>query len=328
MCLLIGWTFSAIMRTTMCIVQIILNLAMSTMIFSRKSLRTSFTVYVVFLLSSNLLVAIMQYPLEIQRILYRKWSLSEASCTLYLYNIWVLLALPIHSHLLLTINRLWALTFPLSYKNHHSKRVAGILCGVTLLYIHVFFLPLVIIDRGFYRASSRTYGCTTNYAMPMVNKYAIAVQMVGCNIPLLFIVVVFPYLAVMERQRKRTVGLAQTATPYNLGIMGFFANAIAQPNHSHSSPNKARAATVRRNNRLSNRPFALLTLLTISITICWTPIFTYWTTVLFVPLGSDYSGFRNFASALVTLQPALDPILFGLSLRNVRKVFVQQITCR
>ena len=52
----------------------------------RRSLLTSFNVYLVFLLSLNFIFAIMIGPLDVLKSLYEKWPFSSQLCSLHIYG--------------------------------------------------------------------------------------------------------------------------------------------------------------------------------------------------------------------------------------------------
>ncbi|OQV23104.1 hypothetical protein BV898_03149 [Hypsibius exemplaris] len=63
---------------------------------------------------------------------------------------------------------------------------------------------------------------------------------------------------------------------------------------------------------------ALLALLTLTVTVCWTPIDVYYALTLFIP-GYDVPVYYQVASVLFSLQTILDPIMFTLALSNLRR---------
>lgn len=78
---------------------------------------------------------------------------------------------------------------------------------------------------------------------------------------------------------------------------------------------KARGSERQETRQPTSKPFIILSMLTASIIVCWTPVMTYWTIMVFVNI--DLPDFFNFASNLYSLQALLDPILFALSLRQL-----------
>ncbi|XP_055356459.1 5-hydroxytryptamine receptor 6-like [Paramacrobiotus metropolitanus] len=121
------WNFSAISRLVWFILLLVLNDSMLLFLVLHKTLRTGFNVYLIGLLSTNVFYGVLQYPSEILEALYMHWWMSRGACSLSLYNLWVLDSVTKHMHVLITVNRLWALTFPLSYRNQHNTKVACLL---------------------------------------------------------------------------------------------------------------------------------------------------------------------------------------------------------
>ena len=62
----------------------------------------------------------------------------------------------------------------------------------------------------------------------------------------------------------------------------------------------------------------ILTLLTMSMTICYVPSQLYYSMALFVNMDSDIVFFR-LSTALIYLQSVLDPIYFVFAIHEVRE---------
>lgn len=70
--------------------------------------------------------------------------------------------------------------------------------------------------------------------------------------------------------------------------------------------------------RIKNKShaFTVLTLLTFSVFITWTPQNIYFTVGAFIPL--DYPVMLQITTTLYALQPALDPLFFIVALKDLR----------
>lgn len=103
---------------TIHISNIVLNSIVLGHFLKYRHLRTPFAIYLINLLSTNFACAWLQSPAKFIVGLYNSnWTvLNSAVCTVNLYGAGVVGAGTMTSHVLITINRLWALVFPLSYK--------------------------------------------------------------------------------------------------------------------------------------------------------------------------------------------------------------------
>lgn len=90
----------------------------------RKSLRTSFNIYLLNLVAGNFIHTVIENPLDLINHLYPGWRLSWGSCTLYIYSLYVVEAGIRTSHVLITVNRIWAVIWPHGYRTFHRKSVA------------------------------------------------------------------------------------------------------------------------------------------------------------------------------------------------------------
>ena len=121
-----------------------------------RNLHTPFNVYLINLLTANLLLSTIQNPLEIINNVYPTafWP-GPTVCTFYIYAQYVLQAGVSGAHILIAVNRTWAVLHPLSYRSIHSRWTAAALCAGMWVYIHVVLLPGVINDARLRYANSR-----------------------------------------------------------------------------------------------------------------------------------------------------------------------------
>ncbi|XP_055349766.1 uncharacterized protein LOC129596492 [Paramacrobiotus metropolitanus] len=287
------WNFAAIGRLTLVIFQLLFNTSMLSVFIFHPSLRTSFTVYIMALLSCNIFYSAGEYPLEILRLTYPQWWMSERACGFYLYHIWVFCAVSMHMHVLITINRLWALFYPVSYRQRHSSKVAVLMCLGMVGYVHVICFPVYIIDQLYYRRPADQFGCVLN--IKEQNVYGtVANIMVGMG-----------------------------STMHLRGSTMNFRGDFSLTSHGHKSGHSPSHKSNRKPNHGDHlRPFLVLTLLTVSVLVCWTPDQTYWTIACFMQM-MDLPVLRNFTMVLFALQAVLDPILFAMSLASFRNYLWQ-----
>ncbi|XP_055348560.1 alpha-2 adrenergic receptor-like [Paramacrobiotus metropolitanus] len=273
----------------------------------RRELRTSFTIYLMFLFCSNIIYALGGYPLEVMRQGFPgRWFLSHAACAFYIYQIWVFCPVAMHMHVLITLNRLWAIYFPVSYKNIHSERVAVLMCAGVALYCHVICLPVVVMDLMYYHLPEKQYGCLLNATAQ--STFTSVVAVISQFIPVVIVVGAYPFLWYKHLKRKK-IGLANPSRRDTIFVT-----------------NIDTKLAFRKIEASSSRPFVVLTLLTVSVLVCWTPDQTAWTISCFTAVN-DSPGLRYTTSVLFTLQAALDPILFALSLRTFRNMLCRTFRC-
>lgn len=178
----------------------------------KKSLRTSFTVYVMALLSSNILYGMTRNLLDVVNGVYGTWWTGHFSCDLYLYSNWVVYGYPPHCHILITINRIWAISYPISYRRYHTKKTAVALCALMALYIHLVTFPGYMLDALFYRMPIAEDGCSLN-AVELKTHLVMNLFLIG-DFPIVFVVCACPILLYQQRLRIRRTGPGETFSPH------------------------------------------------------------------------------------------------------------------
>ncbi|OQV15774.1 putative Melanopsin [Hypsibius exemplaris] len=318
-----------------------------------RSLRTPFNVYIINLLAANLAVVIFQYPMDIVTNLHSAWLLGNGACNLYLYANSVFGACICNSHMLIAINRMWAVSFPLSYRTHHSRRTAVCLCLGVWVYVHVGVGPPVIIDALYFRLPIETNGCMIN--APEQQAWEIVIEVIYW-LPQIVMLATFPITWCAKRsQRKRVHGTAgsmaagatqvqpeeefdgtkagsiqiQMQSGSNFTVMrsqqpSIEANSIvAQP---VTQPVTTHVNVAARSKRGNSHGFLVLALLTVSVCICWTPNNVFYT-ISFIYVIDD-PVFYDIQTVLFILQTAIDPIIFTLALSSVRAGLLRLFRCQ
>ncbi|XP_055349781.1 olfactory receptor 52J3-like [Paramacrobiotus metropolitanus] len=281
-----GWSYQAGVRISLGVIQFILNLTMLIPILILRDLRNAFTVYVAALFTANLVYVSTEYPIDVLRIVYSEQSFSSSVCTFYLYLVYVFAVVRLHMHVLITINRIWAIQFPVHYRNVHNERVAVLVCLGTVLYIHILILPLIIIDLLYYRLPEQVYGCGLASDQLPLFEYELIVEVLADDLLIVVIIVAYPFL--------------------------YYKRWKAIKNRENTPEGQA-----------ASHPFLLLTLLTLGIVVASAPASVY-STLMYLVQPEDYhkyTGFERAAQIMASLLPVIDPIVFGLSLRNVREFF-------
>ncbi|XP_055336551.1 5-hydroxytryptamine receptor 1A-like [Paramacrobiotus metropolitanus] len=264
-----------------------------------KSLRTAFNVYIMALLSANIIFAAVDGPLKLLAYPYPDWRLGPAVCTLRIYSVYIIAAMAIHFHLLITLNRVWAMFWPVSYRNSHSTALAWCLCGGTVFYLHVVLLPGILLDAVYYRISVER-GCWLDFS----RQFAWATftswwVFIG---PKVFIPICYPFLWRKEMRRRAIIAAGQR---------------FAEMTMTSTPPTPADMTTApARPQRSRLRPFIVLTLFTISIIVCWMPSLMYYQLLNFVSMDK-LKTFGKVADILYSLQGLLDPVFVCLSLSKM-----------
>lgn len=195
--LIANWGVSPIFTCIICVMAVVTNGSALCMLVRKKNLRTSFGVHLIFLLSYNLIYSLIQNPLDMVNNLYPYWTLSAQWCTLYLYTTYVVAALEIHSHLLLTLNRVWATT---TGSKMLTQKSAVLSCLCTFAYVHMVLLPGCIQDALYYRPTVEA-SCFLN--SDAQQGWSITVQFLVFFLPEAVILGGYPFIWYKRRARQK-----------------------------------------------------------------------------------------------------------------------------
>ncbi|OQV15775.1 hypothetical protein BV898_10029 [Hypsibius exemplaris] len=324
------WTLMPVVSLLIFIFSSIGNGLLLIVFIKERSLRTPFNIYVMNLLIANLVCLVFQFPMDIFSSLYSSWLLGERACTLYLYANFVLEANICNAHLLIAINRIWAVCNPLSYLTVHSVRTAVVLCIGVWVYVHVAVSPVVFVDALYYRLPLYMTGCLMN--APQQKIWCAMVQVIYW-IPEIVMILTVPLMFLV----KRAPTASQVAEQNNkiAPVRFFYDGPNAIPKISITNPSDAAHRSVnasvpalggiqtpdthlksRKGKRDRTHGVLVLTLLTMSVAICWTPSNVYYTISLSQLIDNEV--FYQLQTVLFIVQTVVDPVIFMLALANLR----------
>jgi hypothetical protein len=303
------WTFMPCIFTTITALALLVNSLVMITFLADPTLRTPFNLYLINLFIANLLCTVIQSSLEIFNYSYAHWWLGSAVCTMYLYSSYVLEAAVGGAHLLIIVNRVWAVTLPHSYRTRHNRLTAVLLCVGMWVYVHIVLLPFITNDALYYRLPLDIYGCTLNSKAQ--KGFAILVQIVIFNNPqalmLLGLVIILWKRRLRNKRLSRRVELCSKSDPN------------VTPRRFVCLSNQSEEATMAKR---ESKAYIILALLTVSAVICWTTLDTFYTIGIFYPtLNIDHPLYYQVAATLHAVQVALDAILFMISSRSLRQSF-------
>ncbi|XP_055330397.1 blue-sensitive opsin-like [Paramacrobiotus metropolitanus] len=282
------------------ILMVVLNSLLVVIFIFHRELRSPFSVYLIALSIANVLCSGRSFCNAIQEVCPH-FLYHPVLCDLRLYVGWCLSGLPENVHLLIAVNRIWAVALPISYRNHHSIKLAIVLSAAAFVYVQVLTIPSVAINAWYYRPPLDKYGCFVNtFRMPV--WYEISIILIF-EFPVVFVLFTWIYLMVrLHRSAKRA------AMRKGLSQMSEQMGAIRQ--------NKF------------NGSFAVFSFLTIGAVVCWLPYETMYVVW----------GFRNRTEserklplnllAVYTLQQVLDPVLIVLTSKPLRLCVRRIVGCR
>ena len=284
-------------------------------------LRSPFAIYIINLFIANLLQLTVHYPLEILHELYSTWWMGPSLCTLYLYSTWMIQAAMCNAHSMIALNRLWAITFPYSYRRKHTKRLAISICVAVWLYLQACLLPGILINTRYYDVPMETSECEVKTTKQ--RTWSCIVQAIAFDLPTLVVFSVYPIVCARLCLRWRQRKVKQEVISVALEHMS--RPSVVIRNHQVNSKMTGREAG-RGNKRSDSHGFLVLTLMTFCVLACYTPLQLAYTIGIY--FETSIPGLYRPAAVLYELITVVDPILFVLALSDLRTAFRRTYFCR
>ncbi|XP_055352479.1 5-hydroxytryptamine receptor 1D-like [Paramacrobiotus metropolitanus] len=256
---------------------------------------------------------------------------NSVICSVYLYSNYTLQAATCNAHMLITLNRLWAILFPHSYKSSQKISVFAAVCLGKWIYLHIVMMPGFIADILYYRQNVSSNGCFFDIAaQPTWNLIMIVLLFVT---PLVVMVVSYPFIYYKYRVRRHELQRLRPLPLSQLTIPSKITNNDSQlPQHSlerkptgtQHSQGASKSAIKLEIAKSNSQTMLILTMLTTSATICWTPNIVVFMVYTFIPFPEDLTVF-SVVAFIFSVQLLMDPVLFVISLSDLREAFRELI---
>ncbi|XP_055345039.1 N-arachidonyl glycine receptor-like [Paramacrobiotus metropolitanus] len=297
----IQWNILAGLRLFTCTTTFSLNVAVLTVFIMTKKLHTPFNVYLINLLVADIVYVSLSSFQGVIEWLKPNWWGGFALCCVYKYGINAPAACMIWSQVLVTVNRVWAVTWPHLYRTHHTARCAVLTCTAMWMVIHAICVPYLILDSWWDLLPGSLYGCFFNSEAHLLYTQIIEISM--ADFPALFIIVTYPYLLWMTLNRRHRP---------------------TRPCHRRGSAPVSSGGPLDKEHRTA---FLVLTLLTISVIIFLVPL----PLVMMIGLANSWlAASASFRASLwlLEIQAAADTVIIFVSVKDLRDTVAQTLCCR
>ncbi|XP_055352478.1 proteinase-activated receptor 3-like [Paramacrobiotus metropolitanus] len=331
--------FPAISTTIVFILSVSANILVLYLFYRISNLtKKPFNVFMLNLIITDFIYCVWENAFDIGINFYPGYwkTRNSAICSVYIYSNYLLQAATCNAHLLITLNRLWAILFPHSYKTNQKVSVFVGICGIKWAYLHVVMMPGFVNDHLYYRKDVTINGCFINLeAQPTWNVTMIFLLFI---VPLCVMVVAFPFIFYKHRVRQNELRRLRPSPNSNTNtatLQKAISKAavtsenitLKEPQTAEQTEGKAIDTRKSETSKANSQPILILTLLTLSATICWTPNFIVYTYYTFVPFPDDLTIF-SVVTFLYSIQLLMDPILFIVALNDLRAAFFQLFTTK
>ncbi|XP_055340586.1 alpha-2B adrenergic receptor-like [Paramacrobiotus metropolitanus] len=303
-----NWTPLLVIKTGVMLLSICLNVGVGFYHLTSPSQVTPFSVYLVGLFIMNVIYCSMCTPLEIASELYGDWWMGHWACNFYNYFEFVISLGPVMLHALIAVSRIWAVAYPVSYREKHTYKIAILLSALGFGYAHIVDVPGYVIDMLYYHLPEKEYGCRLHTAV--MREWSRA-ESVMCRLsPLLLIMLAYVYVtaAIWRRKRRRTA--ATYARNYELNTLPVNSTETAVVQEAQS------VTTVCKHPVKEVKASLILTLTAISVMICWLPADAMFVAYLFFGIPFSTTTF-TVVMLLYSIQGVFDPLMLLFSLRRI-----------
>ncbi|OQV25596.1 hypothetical protein BV898_00532 [Hypsibius exemplaris] len=340
-------TFLPYVFVILCIGVVVLNSFVLVAFVKNRNLRTPFNIYIINLVLADLLQALFDLPFTLLGEFTPIWPLGRAGCNFALYAKWVFSAAVRNTHSLISLNRMWAVFMPISYRERHTRAIATALCLGTWVYVHIFLLPGLVLDSVVYRLDGDSCQLNTtaqrDWALPsQVVVYNSSVFIIGISYPLIWWKLrqrlkvdpgqkkevemrpVGPYRhACLCAPETSVRGTNDVAARNGREIDDLFTRRNGQlrmgETNEQNPANGSLDGQIPTGQRDPSRPsqsFIVLTYLVVGVIFCWSPIMIYFT----MQIVTGYNNNLHYVAGtlLYYFNSLLDPFFFALAMAPLR----------
>ena len=197
-----GWTSSAVFNLVIFFAILFTNGIILIAYYRDRQLSSrTFSYYLINLALANIVHGTVEQPFDVVYLVNFGLMESHVFCVSYLYTVYVTNALLYSAHMLISINRVWAVGFPVSYRHHHSNRTAILICCSMWAFNQAMFIPFMAAAGIHYRPHISQIYCLPDNSNPDAKIWTMVVE-IGCFI-LPGVVVAFSYPFIWWKQRGR-----------------------------------------------------------------------------------------------------------------------------
>ncbi|OQV17056.1 hypothetical protein BV898_08775 [Hypsibius exemplaris] len=253
-----------------CLATLVLNGILVTAIACRAELHTAFNLYIVNIAVTDICAGLTNMPGTILNGYHNRWPYNPLSCTILLaYGGTVFGAVNRYAHVLVTVNRFWAVTLPISYRQRHTKGVALALIAVTWIVVHVLCLPVII--RGRINVSPLDPNCWIDRSQQRF--YSFVEELLCFTVPEVVIILMYAVILVKLFQREKQKHVKVTS--HGMHVMVMQVPALAPESDTVKDHGSAAVAAGRsggdRTPSSRRSKERVLAYLVIELLLCWTP---------------------------------------------------------
>lgn len=204
-----------------CFATVVGNALLLLIYFRDPALRTTFNTYVVSLAATEIFLGLTAMPASVISVYYGYWPLSKGLCDITACIGQIFGSAVRYGHLLISANRLWAVTFPLSYNRWQTLRFSVYAVVGQWVFLCLLHLPVVIPGRIWLVPEQKQCLINKSFQFTM----AVIAEFLGYDLPTIFIVFSYPFVIFKlqkrnaMKKRSRVVPLKSSQSKFTGGCV-------------------------------------------------------------------------------------------------------------
>ena len=306
------WNFASSFTLFTIIAGTTANLFVLWLFYLRPLLRTLFSLYLINLLTANFIMSSVLQPMNLFSQYYSSWKFGYQGCVFRHYVGWTISDVIIVSHFLIAINRLWAVTFPVSYRNNHNKKTSIKVCISAWTIINISIIPTILsISHLSNLDKDGEQHCGLN--TESIGAWGSVLQLLYYDLPVVLVFVFFTIICyrsfIGTRQQRRIRAVNGVLVGRSLPLVSRAGPDI--PATDSLQAREERGFCCGQPRYGSRAGFLTLMLVTLSVLICHAPNEVYFTMLMVVDY--DPPGLFTAVRVLQSLTTIFDPLLIVLA---------------
>ncbi|XP_055353686.1 muscarinic acetylcholine receptor M2-like [Paramacrobiotus metropolitanus] len=302
-------------------------------------LRTQFNTYIFNLSIADLFVGIIVMPSFFLYNCYGYWPFGEPMCSVWVFTDWFMTFESVLTLAVISAERLWSVTWPISYKTWHRTNQVRCTIVLTWLVVAAVWIPALVYDRVYHD------NIVENCAWDPAKNFAsgIYIGVLGYLLPFLLMCSCYaivgwkvrtrsaPLRKMLAVEQDRTVTSVRQAITVHTNDKSLAPRKVLEdPEDNDLNEPKKRPLKKSSSSKPTTREgSALVTLGAIgfAFSVCWIPFYVYFFVTLFA-WAQLPDWFLTLSYWLAYLNSAVNPVLYTALNEDMRKKAIEILCCR
>ncbi|GAV05034.1 hypothetical protein RvY_15222 [Ramazzottius varieornatus] len=329
-----AWSLGDIFYICFDMSAILLGCLVLLLLYIDRGNKTSFKVYIANLCVVNIYYTALGFVTITNKRLVFPAEPPQAYCVILRFLNYITAGLVHLAHFLIAVNRVWAVTWPVSYRQYNRNnaiRNPVIICTGMWLYVHAFVVPAVILDSLVPKPFPELHQCILWLSWNA--HWNIAAGVLVYHTPIAIMLAFYPFILYKtikrsNRSGRNQVGQSGRATTEAVSRKSRArADAHSAQQSTHQSYSIANATVESQSKRplrtfwkflrqrASDGQFLTLSMLTLNVTVFLFPAQVYHVLLL---ANINPLGMQDVVDTMYTFSPTIDSLLFLFTVKSLR----------